>query len=460
MNGRVLLSPRRGVALVVVAILIMMGTAATSGSGLAVAPLNPGSQSSQPFDSDPPGAPTGLTATVVSTAQIDLSWTNPTGSLTDNILYFWVAASCSGSPSAFVDFGGVYQTYPATGLTPSATYSFEVTASSSGGQGPPSNCATATTFSLSPPTGLAATVVSTAQIDLSWTNPTGSLTDNILYFWVAASCSGSPSAFVDFGGVYQTYPATGLTPSATYSFEVTASSSGGQGPPSNCATATTFSLSPPTGLAATVVSTAQIDLSWTNPVGPLTDDFIYLFSGSDCSSQIGGPTVLGAPTTSYAWVGFPADSTFSFEVTAVDSTSEGPPSNCASCDHVRSACCTERGSPPTAASVPEIDLLWTNPVGPLTGNFLYLFSGSSCSSPDRGTERPRDPSDKLCVGGLPCGLDLQLRGLGGQLDGRRSPQQLRERRPRSVCLPLQRDSPPRAFRRPRSTSPGRIPSVL
>ncbi len=127
------------------------------------------------------------------------------------------------------------------------------------------------------------------------------------------------------------YAWVGFPVSSTFSFEVSAVNSTGEGPQSGCASATTFGLPPaPTGLTATGVSTTEIDLTWTNPVGPLTADFLYLFSGSGCSLQIGGPTVLGAPTTSYAWVGFPVSSTFSFEVSAVNSTGEGPPSNCAS----------------------------------------------------------------------------------------------------------------------------------
>ena len=322
-----------------------------------------------------------LTATAVSDYEIDLAWTNPSPPPTNDFIYLYSGSDCSSQIGGPNVLGAPSTSYDWEGFPADSTFSFEVTAVDSAGEGPPSNCAAATTFSLPPaPSGLTATAASVSEIDLLWTNPVGPLTDNFLYLFSGSDCSSQIGGPNVLGTPATSYAWVGFPANSTFSFEVSAVNSTGEGPPSNCATAATFGLPPaPTGLTAAAVSTTEIDLLWTNPVGPLTDNFLYLFSGSDCSSQVGGPNVLGTPATSYAWVGFPVSSTFSFEVSAVNSTGEGPQSGCASA--------TTFGLPPaptgltaTGVSTTEIDLTWTNPVGPLTADFLYLFSGSGCSS--------------------------------------------------------------------------------
>jgi hypothetical protein len=373
------LPTRSGVlVLALVVAVLMMGAAVVLPSGSGAAASSSGLQS-YTFPDQPPGPPTGLTPTVVSTSEIDLSWTNPSGTLTDNNIYFWIANSCSGSPASSYDFGGVYTSYADLGLTPSTTYSYEVTANTSGGEGLPSNCATATTDSLGTPTGLAPTVVSGTEIDLSWTNPSGTLTDNHLYIWVAASCAGGPSSSIDFGGVYTTYAATGLNPLTTYSFEVTASTSGVEGPRSTCVTGTTLTIGAPTGLTATAISDATIVLAWTNPAGTPTDNQIYGFTGASCTGSLIGLWDYGAAVTGVDWNGLAASTTYSFEVTASTSGVHGAPSNCASDTTLTAPVGAPTGLTATAISDATIVLAWTNPSGSLTDNQIYGFTGASCS---------------------------------------------------------------------------------
>jgi len=103
-------------------------------------PLTPGAA--------PLGAPTGVAATPVNSTQINLAWTNPSGSVTDNHVYEYSGSSCSG-PATPVDLGRVATAYSTAGLASSSTYSFEVTASSSAGEGPRSACVSATTAAAS-----------------------------------------------------------------------------------------------------------------------------------------------------------------------------------------------------------------------------------------------------------------------------------------------------------------------
>jgi hypothetical protein len=282
-----------------------------------------------------PGAPTNLVALAATSSEIDLSWTNPSGNLTDTHVYEYAGPSCIGSPIAFWDYGSSVPNLNWGGLAADTTYGFEVTASTNGGEGPPSACANATTTISSPPsapTGLAATTISDSEVALSWTNPSGNLTDTHVYEYAGPSCIGSPTAFWDYGSSVPNLNWGGLAADTTYGFEVTASTNGGEGPPSACANATTTISAPPsapTGLTATAISDSEVALSWTNPSGTLTDTHVYEYAGPSC---LGSPMAFwdyGSSVPNLNWGGLAADTTYGFEVTASTDGGEGPPSGCA-----------------------------------------------------------------------------------------------------------------------------------
>ena len=93
----------------------------------------------------PPAAPTRLTATAVSSSQINLSWTaSPTSGVTYNV---YAAASSGFTPSAAnrIATGLSGTTYSDTGIPPTTTRYYLVTAKNAGGESAPSNQASATT---------------------------------------------------------------------------------------------------------------------------------------------------------------------------------------------------------------------------------------------------------------------------------------------------------------------------
>src|SRR5207244_9442370 len=69
------------------------------------------------------------------------------------------------------------------------------------------------------------------------------------------------------GSTATTYSDIGLMHGTSYTYRVSAINSVGTGSPSSIASATTLAVapSPPTGLAATAVSSSQINLSWAPP---------------------------------------------------------------------------------------------------------------------------------------------------------------------------------------------------
>jgi len=170
-----------------------------------------------------------------SSSQINLSW-----DFLDNEDAYKVQRSIGNSNNWTVtySFGHDVTTYTDnSGISPNTTYAYRVQASNKLGTSNWSSVMYVTT--LAAPTGLAATVVSRSQINLSW-NYTHSKEDG---FTVERVSPGS-SSFFYIGGVgnnTKTYQDKQLTPGTAYQYRVCAYNNSGQSSYSNTAPATTYS---------------------------------------------------------------------------------------------------------------------------------------------------------------------------------------------------------------------------
>ena len=162
------------------------------------------------------------------------------------------------------------------------------------------------------PTNLAATVVSSSAIDLSWTASTG------------ASCGGAVTYRVTRNGAQvasgiagTSFNDTGLAASTTYNYSVTAVNSAGSSTPA-LVTATTLGgcsvPTTPTNFAATAISTSEIDLGWTASTGPSCGGAVT-YNVTRNGAQIGS----GLSGTSLKDTGLAASTTFNYTVAAVNS---------------------------------------------------------------------------------------------------------------------------------------------
>ncbi len=180
-----------------------------------------------------PPAPTGLTATAVSSSQINLSWTASSGATSYNVK----RATVSGGPYTTVATGVTSTSYSDTGLTASTTYYYVVSAVNANGESANSAQASATTLAAPPPpvpTGLTATAQKQpGRITVSWTASTGATSYNVK----RATVSGGPYTTVA-SPTTTTYTDTGLTGGTTYYYVVSAVNAAGQSPNSTQASAT------------------------------------------------------------------------------------------------------------------------------------------------------------------------------------------------------------------------------
>jgi hypothetical protein len=267
-----------------------------------------------PASGSPPAAPTALGATVVSSSQINLNWNDNASNETG----FKIERSTDGVNFSQIATAGANATsYSNSGLAASTTYTYRVRAYNGGGDSAYSNPAAGTTSSASPPlapSGLAASAVSSSQINLTWQDNAGNETG----FKVERSTDGvNFSQIATTGANVASYSNTGLTASTIYHYRVRSYNGDGDSNYSNTANATTQAAAPaapaaPASLTATAAYTgsgknktfAGVNLTWAD-----TSSNETLFRIERCQASGKGNSVtctfatlatVGANVTSYA----------------------------------------------------------------------------------------------------------------------------------------------------------------
>ncbi|MBV5330908.1 fibronectin type III domain-containing protein, partial [bacterium] len=174
--------------------------------------LIPGSQGT------PPAPPSALTAVVVSSSQINLTWVD-----SDNTEVGFKIERCSGVDctnfAQIATVGANVTTYANTGLTASTSYSYQVRAYNTAGDSGYSNIASAVTQAApalpAAPTNLIATVISKSQINLTWTDNSGNETGFRIERCKGATCTNF-ALIATVGANVTSYSNTKLTANTTY----------------------------------------------------------------------------------------------------------------------------------------------------------------------------------------------------------------------------------------------------
>ncbi len=200
-----------------------------------------------------PQPPTSLSATAASSSTINLSWSAPSDNGGSAITGYDIERSTdSGSTWNTLDAntGSSSTAYSDTGLSPSTSYMYRVSAINSVGTSSPSNTASATTSASTsvpqPPTGLIASAISSSTINLSWNAPGNDGGSAIIGYKIERSNMGGAWSVIvpNTGSTSTTYSDTGLLPLLTYTYRVSAINSVGTSLPSNTASTTTHLVGP------------------------------------------------------------------------------------------------------------------------------------------------------------------------------------------------------------------------
>jgi hypothetical protein len=232
-----------------------------------------------------PAAPTALTAIAISSTEIDLSWTAPSGVVSSYNIYRGTSA---GAESATPIATGITQpSYADTSVAQGRTYYYRVTALNSAGEGSASNeagaLASAPIITLAAANGSSTSAtISTGQsaafkLVLTSTNYTGTIT---------FTCSGAPAGYT----CVVPSPVT-LAP-ATTSTSITITVQ----PPTSAAVHP-FRLLLPTVAALAMVPFVFLRIRRSSPLLVITVAGV-LFAITSCGGSSGSSTIVNQPVTS------------------------------------------------------------------------------------------------------------------------------------------------------------------
>ena len=291
----------------------------------AISPTAP----SQPVDTQPPTAPSKLAGTATGPSAINLTWTASTDNL--GVTSYFVERCVGSGCTSFTQIAApTAASYGDSGLTSSTSYSYRVRATDAAGNlSGYSNIATVTTL-VAPdttpptaPTNFNVTAVSTSQTNLSWTASTDNV--GVTGYFVQRCQSSACTSFTQVAAPTGTsYSDTGLSASTSYSYRVRATDAAGNlSAYSNVVTVVTLAApdttppTAPTNLAATPISSSQINLSWsasTDNVG-VSSYLLERCLGSGCTSF---SQIATSTATSYSDSSLTASTFYSYRVRATD----------------------------------------------------------------------------------------------------------------------------------------------
>jgi chitodextrinase len=250
-----------------------------------------------------PLAPENLISTSTSPTTVDLNWASSTGAVGYQIFKNATTTPIATTSNLF---------YTNAGLTPNTAYVFWITAYDASSTVSAFSSSTSITTQAdvtapATPLNLTAIPVSIIQINLAWS----ASTDNVAVTGYAVYRGGSQIATT----TALSYNDTGLSSTTAYTYNVKAfDAAGNYSTLSSDATATpqtdTAAPSVPTNLALSVISSSQINLSWTVSIDN--------FGVAKYKIYRNGHLLSTAATNSFSSTGLKASTTYAYQVSAQD----------------------------------------------------------------------------------------------------------------------------------------------
>ncbi|MDE2589928.1 MAG: fibronectin type III domain-containing protein, partial [Patescibacteria group bacterium] len=171
---------------------------------------------------------------------LKLSWTTPSDNGGSSIIGYKIQRASTSWVDVVNNTGSTLTNYNVTSLAANSVYKFHIAAWNDVGLGTYSSNITGYTLPNSP-TSLTATTISSSQINLSWTAPTGG-NGTLNGYKIESSTNGGSTwstIVANTTNTGTTYSNTGLASGTTYTYRVSALNGGGASSPSSTASATT-----------------------------------------------------------------------------------------------------------------------------------------------------------------------------------------------------------------------------
>jgi len=268
-------------------------------------------------------APALTSATAVSQTEIDLSWSNPAGSIaTGNAVLRCTGSGCTPSTS-IASLSATATSYRDTSAAASTAYTYAIRASNATTTAT-SNLLTATTSGDSGPAApilTSASAVSSAEVDLAWTNNATNASGVRVLQCPGISCTPS-TLIATLAATSVGYKNTGLSSSAAYTYSIQAYNSSGSSNSNMMSATTQAGPQPP---EAPVLSTASgrgfITLNWVENTStiPVSSYDVLRCDGSGCTPSLVIASSVPSTTLSYTNSGLPRRTTFRYQIRANNS---------------------------------------------------------------------------------------------------------------------------------------------
>lgn len=305
-------------------------------------------------------APSNLVATGVSSSQINLTWTDNSGSETG---YTFAYDTNSGLTSPTYTYAGGANTtsYSHTGRSAATTYYYKIKA-----EGNPDSAWTSIEAATTAPSGVGATATSSNSVTVTWT---GNGSNTAIHGYTVAyatnsSFSGAVYKYVS-GASSTSYNSMGLYAGTTYYFKVKAEGTSNpyDSPLSSSVTVATMGSAPsaPSGLSATVISSSQVNLSWTDNSSNETGFEVKRATDSGFTQNV--VWIGNIQGTTYSNTGLSASTTYYYKVRAEGATQDSAYSGSVSATTDPSGATVPNppsGLTATAVSGTQVNLSWTD----------------------------------------------------------------------------------------------------
>ncbi len=307
-----------------------------------------------------------------------LSWTDNSND-EDGFYLQRKVGSCAdaGTWETIYTSGPGVTSYLDEGLSPGATYCYQVQAFQNSGD-TSRWIEEEVVNSLPPaPTGLSASSVNTTQINLTWDdNTTGEDGFKIM------SCQGTDCTdYVEIGNVaanVSSFSDISVCQGLTYNYRVFAYKSGlWSSAYSNTTTGSTSAFATPTALNASQVSEGRIDLTWNDVNFDHSRFVVYRCKGSGCSNFAEIATTA-YDTKSYSDYDVTPDTTYNYQVTAGKDATCGWESTPSASSESAATLVGPSSLNVVAVNSTQINLSWINNTSYETGIIIERCEGPNC----------------------------------------------------------------------------------